>query len=182
MLTMKVISLYQPYASLVMLGLKTFETRGWNTLHRGTVGIHATAVMPKWCRNLCQQDPFRRRLQEHRLHADNLPMGKILGTVNLVSTQRSEDWLTEKGADLENFDYWYEEYLYGDYSDSRYVWKLQNPEPFPVPILAKGSQGFWKHDVADQFGTQNDNGDSTTDFGNKFLSANQNTILCAEPV
>jgi hypothetical protein len=143
---MKVISLYQPYATLVMLGLKTFETRGWDTQYRGQIGIHAAAIMPNWCRNLCMQDPFRRRLRAHQLHADNLPLGKILGTVNLVSTQRSEDWLEEKGDDIDNFDYWYEEYLYGDYSDSRFVWKLQNPVPFPTPIQASGSPGFWRYE------------------------------------
>ncbi|MBD2705374.1 ASCH domain-containing protein [Spirosoma sp. BT702] len=144
---MTVISLYQPYATLVVLGLKQFETRSWDTHYRGILGIHATSTMPAWCRNLCLQEPFRNRLSAHGFRADNLPLGKILGTVNLVDTQRTEDWLTEKGEDIDNFVNWYEQYLYGDYSDGRFAWEFQNSRLFDVPIPAKGSLGFWKFNL-----------------------------------
>ena len=148
---MTIISLYQPYATLVVLGLKKFETRGWDTRYRGPLGIHATKVMPDWCRNVCQQHPFHSRLDEYGLKADNLPLGKIVGIVNLVTTQRTEDWLIEKETDLANFNYWYEQYQYGDYSDGRFVWQFQSPASFAVPIPAKGSTGFWKYNLGDYF-------------------------------
>ncbi|GAB4002328.1 hypothetical protein GCM10028807_60770 [Spirosoma daeguense] len=146
---MTVISLYQPYATLVMLGFKLFETRSWDTHYRGKLAIHATATMPDWCRNLCLQDPFQNRLTSHGYRSDNLPLGKILGTVELIDTQRTEDWLTEKGSDIENFVYWYEQYLYGDYSDGRFVWQFQSPSLFNTPIVAKGSQGLWNYNSGD---------------------------------
>lgn len=38
---MKAISLWQPWASLIALGIKRIETRGWPTAYRGPLLIHA---------------------------------------------------------------------------------------------------------------------------------------------
>ena len=38
---MKAITLHQPWASLIALGVKTIETRSWATKHRGPIAIHA---------------------------------------------------------------------------------------------------------------------------------------------
>lgn len=38
---MKAITLSQPWASLVALGVKTIETRSWGTTYRGPLAIHA---------------------------------------------------------------------------------------------------------------------------------------------
>ena len=40
---MKVLTLHQPYASLIASGLKTVETRGWSTKYRGSLAVHAAA-------------------------------------------------------------------------------------------------------------------------------------------
>ena len=40
---MKVLTLHQPWASLVALGVKTIETRSWSTKYRGPLAIHAGA-------------------------------------------------------------------------------------------------------------------------------------------
>ena len=40
---MKVLTLHQPWASLVALGVKTIETRSWSTQYRGPLAIHAAA-------------------------------------------------------------------------------------------------------------------------------------------
>jgi hypothetical protein len=37
----KVLTLHQPWASLVALGVKTIETRSWSTSYRGPLAIHA---------------------------------------------------------------------------------------------------------------------------------------------
>ena len=39
---MKVLSLLQPWATLVVMGIKQIETRSWSTAHRGTLLIHAS--------------------------------------------------------------------------------------------------------------------------------------------
>lgn len=38
---MKALTLYQPWASLIALGVKTIETRSWATSYRGPLAIHA---------------------------------------------------------------------------------------------------------------------------------------------
>lgn len=40
---MKVLTLHQPWASLIALGVKTIETRSWSTQYRGPLAIHAAA-------------------------------------------------------------------------------------------------------------------------------------------
>lgn len=40
---MKVISIMQPWATLIVLGHKKIETRSWNTKYRGEILIHASA-------------------------------------------------------------------------------------------------------------------------------------------
>ena len=43
---MKSLSLWQPWASLVALGIKTVETRSWATSYRGPLAIHAATHRP----------------------------------------------------------------------------------------------------------------------------------------
>lgn len=38
---MKVISIIQPWATLIALGEKKFETRSWKTKYHGELAIHA---------------------------------------------------------------------------------------------------------------------------------------------
>lgn len=38
---MRIITLWQPWASLIALGFKKFETRSWRTRYRGKLAIHA---------------------------------------------------------------------------------------------------------------------------------------------
>lgn len=39
---MKAISLWPPYASFIVAGLKRIETRSWKTSYRGPIAIHQT--------------------------------------------------------------------------------------------------------------------------------------------
>ena len=39
----KALSVRQPYAWLLVAGIKTCENRSWSTNHRGTLGIHASS-------------------------------------------------------------------------------------------------------------------------------------------
>ena len=86
---MKVLSIQQPYASLIMLGFKTIETRSWATKYRGELLIHASAG--KQYKGIPDNDPFWKFY--HLLFAKNkiepiakLPVGAILGKVTLEDT------------------------------------------------------------------------------------------------
>jgi activating signal cointegrator 1 len=72
-----VLTLTQPYASLVALGVKTFETRDWGTRYRDMLLIHAgKGLVPVGGRagliELCLSEPFRSVL----LAADVLRLGQ----------------------------------------------------------------------------------------------------------
>lgn len=57
---MKALTLHQPWASLVALGVKTIETRSWATRYRGPLAIHAGATRPPLMHlPSYQQDPDR---------------------------------------------------------------------------------------------------------------------------
>jgi hypothetical protein len=44
---MKVISIIQPWATLIAIGEKKFETRSWSTKYRGELAIHASKKIDK---------------------------------------------------------------------------------------------------------------------------------------
>ncbi len=147
---MRVISLYQPYATLMALGLKTNETRSWDTKYRGALAIHATANMPAWCRELCYKEPFRSTLGLYGYNALNLPKGAIVGTVEVVGTADAKKWafdacikLHPRSPERERI---MNEIAFGDYSEDRFAWQTINPVRFDTPIPATGSQGFWNFD------------------------------------
>lgn len=139
---MKALSDWQPYATLMIIGEKEIETRGWATNYRGTLAIHAARKSPKEIyRRLPLEVYFRIMsiLDDHDmgpLDINELPTGAILGTVQLVDCVPIEAlyhsaYDTRKERDL------------GDWSAGRYGWILKNPVMFKVPILARGSQGLW---------------------------------------
>lgn len=144
---MRIITLWQPYATLMVLGLKQNETRSWPTDYRGPLGIHAAAGEPAYVRKLVADcEVFRRVFAEHGLSFKDLPRGKILGSVNVDGMMRTENWVY-KHADsfLERTpDEWY----FGDYDVGRWAWLTSNPVKLAEPIPAKGKQGFWNYDMS----------------------------------
>jgi len=43
---LKAITIWQPWASLIAIGEKQYETRSWKTDYRGPIAIHAAAKRP----------------------------------------------------------------------------------------------------------------------------------------
>lgn len=82
--TVKAISLTQPWASLIALGFKRIETRGWSTRYRGPLAIHAAKSFPKKCKQLCTTDPFKTCLEGSGLKVTDLPLGMVVATCKLV--------------------------------------------------------------------------------------------------
>lgn len=134
------ISLWQPWASLVMLGLKTIETRSWPVPPRifahspyadGSVRvlIHAAKT-----RKYLTTAPaaFARQHYPEGIHC---PAGAILGSVNLQRCQLiTEEFATGLTA---------QERAFGNYEPGRFAWVLQGPDPLP-PHPYRGRQGwFW---------------------------------------
>lgn len=148
----KVISLYQPFASLVVAGLKQYETRSWDTKYRGPLLIHATKTMPGWAKGFAQSDQVISALWRKGLRFEDLPMGAIIGSADLINTVRTDLWLAGRMKLVDDVndqieEDWREEYLFGNYDEGRFAWELTNPVLFDTPIPARGSQGFWNFDL-----------------------------------
>jgi len=76
---MKVITLWQPYATAIALGLKRIETRGWRTHYRGILAIHAAGRSP----DLSDLSPAL--LNRLRAGAGgSFPSGQIVAVVTLA--------------------------------------------------------------------------------------------------
>ena len=65
---MKVLSLLQPWATLVVLGAKKYEVRGWQTAYRGPLLIHASAKKPSQRERafFAQADYFKTFIEEKK--------------------------------------------------------------------------------------------------------------------
>ncbi|WP_138481669.1 ASCH domain-containing protein [Dyadobacter bucti] len=133
---MKAISIQQPYAGLLILGIKKFETRSWNTKYRGEIAIHASArITPDglfWLNWLTKEFPDK-FFPGSEYHTICSQQGMVIGSVNITDT-----FSTNEPMQIESL-----ERMLGDFSENRYYWKCENPFVFPAPIPAKGALSFW---------------------------------------
>ena len=75
----KCLTLTQPWATLVTLNEKRFETRGWNTDYRGPLLVHAAKTFPNWAIKICFREPFRTALVIAGVEdLNDLPLGCIV--------------------------------------------------------------------------------------------------------
>lgn len=140
---MKAMSLWQPWAQLVVLRMKRFETRTWSTNYRGALLIHAgqRVVGPAEVGAAGAEDleHLYRRLEEHGFDRHQfLPRGELIGVCILASVWPTEivaPWL-RNGEELE-------ELRAGDFSDGRFAWSLEGAAPFARPICYSGRQGLF---------------------------------------
>lgn len=147
---MKALTLTQPWATLVAIGAKRFETRSWSTTYRGPLAIHAGKGLGpvggmRGLRELCGREPFRSVLTEAGF-ADpaDLPRGLIVCTAELVGCSEVCGYPIEpgglgvRGAEFERD--------FGDYTPGRYAWVLRNVRPVPSGLTARGMQKLWNWD------------------------------------
>lgn len=130
MKSMKVITIKQPWASLIVSGLKNIENRTWKTNFRGRVLIHAakTPVKEGWSAlNKEQLDKVSGHKDKLYGSNEDLPKGAIIGSVEIVDCVQNHPSLwAEKGV---------------------WNWVLVNPVMFPEPITGvKGKLSFWDYD------------------------------------
>lgn len=138
---MKALSLTQPWASLVVEGHKAYETRSWPTKYRGSLAIHASKGFPRSAKLLLgteESDGDDFICMALNRPAEEMHLGRILGTVDLVDCQETWDVLGSETIFISQA-----EHAFGDWAEGRYAWKLENPVKFQYSIPAKGSLGLW---------------------------------------
>lgn len=131
---MKALSIIQPWASLIAVGIKDIENRTWRTNYRGEFLIHASAkrLPAGWTALTSEQYAAATRLVNpygKENDVKQLPVSAIIGKARLVVCVRNHPsvW-AEKGV---------------------WNWVLADVQLFSTPILnVKGRLGFWEFDDA----------------------------------
>jgi hypothetical protein len=137
---MKVISIWQPWASLIVHGFKFFETRTWpapRTAIGQRIGIAATKNITPDQRSAFA-DPLMQRYYDMTglPEFEELPRGYLLGTVVLDSVEL----ITEEFLD----DITEEERSFGWFHIDGYAWRLRHPQRLEHPIPIQGKQGLYE--------------------------------------
>lgn len=127
---MNVLTIKQPWATLIMQGDKRFEFRSWRTKYRGDLLISAGKSIDKEAVN---------RLSGYL--PSELPFGKILGQVTLVDCIKCdedfEDMCLSESGDV---------YAKSSFDES-FAWKLDNVVVFDESIDAKGKLSLWDFEL-----------------------------------
>ena len=135
---MKCLTIRQPWATLIALGEKQFETRSWRTSYRGELAIHAGMTIDT---AVCRMEPYQSVLARHGFTAENLPKGAIIAVSRLADCCEVTPEQMQQGWPGGN------EYLFGDYTEGRFAWKLEAVSPLVHPVSAKGRLGFWEYPI-----------------------------------
>jgi hypothetical protein len=153
---MKAITILQPYASLIAVGAKRFETRSWATAYRGPIAIHA-GKKPYFQESAIVCSPFAN--ETNRILGfrwNRLPYGAVIATADLVECWecigpdvagnlmiRHKAKPGRQESDWENRYLEDNEILFGDFSKGRYAWELDNVQPLTEPVYCRGRQRLW---------------------------------------
>lgn len=126
---MKALTLTQPWATAIVLGYKSIETRSWRTNYRGPLAIHAAKGVPIEAKMFAAEEHALGRLQ-----VTGLPIGAVIAMARLTDCVPTEE-IRDQLCGLER--------RYGDYAFGRWAWVLKDIEPLPEPIPARGALGLW---------------------------------------
>lgn len=131
---MKVLSIKEPFATLICEKKKYIETRSWKTNYRGELYIHAS--LTKIPKEIYEREAFK------LLDNPDFKYGYIICKCNLVDCiYMNEEYIDDMKKNN------YQEYICGEYKVGRYSWVLEDIEPLDVPIKAKGQLGIWNYNI-----------------------------------
>lgn len=124
---MKVLTVKQPFASLIVNGYKMYEFRSWKTNYRGELYIHAGKGIDKERMNM---------VKEYNL---DYPSGYIIGKVNLVDCILVDENMNKKLKEINPNVYTH------DYTGT-YAWCLEDAKILDNPIKVNGKLSIWNYD------------------------------------
>ena len=124
---MKVLTIKEPWASLIIEEYKKYEFRSWKTKYRGKILIHAGCSIEKdMMKRFCDYDI-------------NVNPGYIIGHATIVDCILVDEEFNKK---LRNID----PVVYGRSNHTEtYAWKLENVVKYDNPIPCKGKLGLWNY-------------------------------------
>ena len=135
---MKTITVKQPWAWLIIEGVKDIENRTWPTKFRGRVLIHAAAKPWTWQALLKYLTPDMKLVFDEggasHTWLDCLTKGEIIGSVEIIDCVINHQSIWAEKTNI----------MRGD--KPIYNWVLANPIKFTEPIPTKGKLSFWEFD------------------------------------
>jgi hypothetical protein len=135
---MRVLSLWEPWATLMALRLKKFETRDWAG-SRGVTAVHAA----KKKFNPADYGPaFIEQLKVDGVDLKALAYGCVVCIVDFTRFYRTE--VIRARLDRR-------ELCYGNYADGRKAWESEFIRKFDDPIPLVGHQGFFGWPEGDKY-------------------------------
>lgn len=147
----KAISLHEPWASFIPMGLKKYETRSWYTSYRGPLLICSakkTSNAQKLTHNYIIHK-YQQLLTETDNYVEwqDLPFGcailyetaKPNALVNLTNCIRMTPQFINQQPEAEIDT--------GDWKVGRFAWQLDNIRPITPPIKVIGKQGLFNVEV-----------------------------------
>jgi hypothetical protein len=162
----RVLTIWQPWATFFVHGIKKIETRPAPTTWTAEKGIYLIHAAQKWTldqRKICRSEPFYSEIMKLRIPIQitrgiggslgfpdwKFPLGCIIGSIEVVECLKIPiDYrinkmfgfiLAQAGCTLTE-----REIEFGDYSHGRYVWLCQNPRIIKEPIPYKNGQGYYQ--------------------------------------
>ena len=125
---MKVLTLKQPWATLVAEGIKKYEFRSWKTNYRGKILIHAGTGIDK------------KELEKYKDFNLEFPSKRILAEVEIEDCLELNDELNKNIIAEKNI-------AYGSKYRTGYAWKLTNSKKINYDKEVKGQLGLWNIDL-----------------------------------
>ena len=128
---MRAISLQQPWASLVAMGAKIYETRSWSTRYRGPIAIHSSAAYPPHLREITLLPAF----QEVLFGAGPLPLGCFLAVGEIDNCSQCRPSTHDQVGHPER--------EFGNFEAGRYRFHFANMRKLQNPIPYLGALSLW---------------------------------------
>jgi hypothetical protein len=129
----KCLSMHQPWASMLIQGMKRHEGRFWETEYRGRLWIASTAQEPTE-ESIKEMEEFYTKLGRTNF-PKNYPTSALLGCVDLVDVIEQKD---------------YEGYVKKNKmtpeSESEHVFICKNPRKLIIPFTISGKPYIWNLD------------------------------------
>lgn len=126
---MKVLTIKELWATLIIDGYKMYEFRSWKTNYRGKVLIHS---------GLSIENDMLSRFKDYNIHCSR---GAIIGEAMLTDCVLVDEQFYKQLLEIDPV-------IYEKSNHSmKYGFKLENVKKYDNPIYVKGKLGLWNYDL-----------------------------------